>query len=158
LLSGPPKPIIDKGLAPFTVHRMADAKDRDALIRAVAPRVRAIASSVSNIGIGGDLMAKLPRLEIVSTFRVGYDHVDVAGAAAPAATATTPPQALPGEAPDAARGLRLCAGREFPQAVRSRRAGKGAARPYPPTKAPLRTRRVGRGGMGGMGRAIARRL
>ncbi len=32
LLSGPPKPTIVNGLAPFTVHRLADAKDRDALL------------------------------------------------------------------------------------------------------------------------------
>ena len=33
LLMGPPKPVIVNGLAPlFNVHRLAEAKDRDALI------------------------------------------------------------------------------------------------------------------------------
>ena len=37
LLSGPPKPTIVNGLAPFTVHRLADAKDRDALLQGDRP-------------------------------------------------------------------------------------------------------------------------
>ena len=75
LLSGPPKTTIVNGLAPFTVHRLADAKDRDALLKEIGPRVRAMAVSVSSDKIGPELMRKLPKLEIVSTFAVGYDHV-----------------------------------------------------------------------------------
>ena len=36
----------------FTVHRLADAKDRDALLQEIAPRVRAMAVSVSSDRIG----------------------------------------------------------------------------------------------------------
>ena len=62
LLSGPPKPTIVNGLAPFSVSRLADAKDRDALLNEIGPRVRAIASSVTSDRIGADLMSKLPKL------------------------------------------------------------------------------------------------
>ena len=79
LLVGPPKPTIVNGLKPFTVHRLGEAKDRDALVKDVAPRVRAIASSVTSEKIDGALMAQLPRLEILATFGVGYDHVDAHG-------------------------------------------------------------------------------
>ena len=48
LLVGPPKPVIVNGLAtPFTLHRLVDAKDRDALFADIAPRVRALAVSAT---------------------------------------------------------------------------------------------------------------
>jgi hydroxypyruvate reductase len=52
LLVGPPKPTIVNGLASLTLHRLGDAKDRDALLKEVGGRVRAIASSVTAEPIG----------------------------------------------------------------------------------------------------------
>jgi lactate dehydrogenase-like 2-hydroxyacid dehydrogenase len=158
LLSGPPKPTIVNGLASFTVHRLVDAKDRDALLNEIAPRVRAMAVSVSSDRIGPELMSKLPKLEIVSTFAVGYDHVDVKWAAEHGVTVTNTPKVLNEEVADTAIGLILCTVREFPQAERFLRAGKWAKAGYPLTKATLRNRTVGMVGMGAIGQAIARRL
>ena len=158
LLSGPPKPTIVNGLAPFTVHRLADAKDRDALLKEIGPRVRAMAVSVSSDKIGAELMSKLPKLEIVSTFAVGYDHVDVKWAAEHGITVTNTPKVLNEEVADTALGLILCTVREFPQAERYLRAGKWVERAYPLTKATMRDRTVGMVGMGAIGQAIARRL
>jgi len=158
LLIGPPKPTIVTGLAPFTLHRLADAKDRDALLRDIAPRVRGIASSVTSERIDGALMGKLPRLEILATFGVGYDHVDVAFAAAHGITVTNTPQVLTEEVADTALGLLLNTVREFPQAERYLRAGKWTERAYPLSKATLRDRTIGMVGMGTIGQAIARRL
>ena len=158
LLVGPPKPTIVNGLAPFTVHRLGEAKDRDAFLADIAPRVRAIASSVTSEKIDAGLMAQLPRLEILATFGVGYDHVDVAWAAEHGVTVTNTPQVLTEEVADTALGLLLCTVREFPQAERYLRAGKWVERAYPLTKATLRNRTVGMVGMGAIGQAIARRL
>jgi lactate dehydrogenase-like 2-hydroxyacid dehydrogenase len=158
LLVGPPKPTIVNGLAPFTVHRLGEAKDRAAFLADIAPGVRAIASSVTSEKIDAGLMAKLPRLEIVATFGVGYDHVDAAWAAAHGITVTNTPQVLTEEVADTALGLLLCTVREFPQAERYLRAGKWVERGYPLTKATLRDRTVGIVGMGAIGQAIARRL
>ncbi len=158
LLSGPPKPTIVNGLAGFTVHRLADADDREALLKEVGPRVRAMAVSVSSDKIGAELMSKLPKLEIVSTFAVGYDHVDVKWAAEHGITVTNTPTVLNEEVADTALGLILCTVREFPQAERYLRAGKWRERAYPLTKATLRNRTVGMVGMGAIGQAIARRL
>jgi lactate dehydrogenase-like 2-hydroxyacid dehydrogenase len=158
LLVGPPKPTIVNGLAPFTLHRLGEAKDRDALLKEIGGRVRAIASSVTAEPIGGELMGKLPRLEIVSTFGVGYDHIEVQWAAAHGVTVTNTPQVLTEEVADTALGLLLCAVREFPQAERYLRAGKWPERAYPLSKATLRNRAVGMVGMGAIGQAIARRL
>jgi len=158
LLIGPPKRTIVNGLASLTLHRLGEAKDRDAFLNEVGPRVRAIASSVTSEGIGGELMAKLPRLEIVATFGVGYDHIDVQWAAAHGVTVTNTPQVLTEEVADTALGLLLCTVREFPQAERYLRAGKWPERAYPLSKATLRNRTVGMVGMGAIGQAIARRL
>jgi lactate dehydrogenase-like 2-hydroxyacid dehydrogenase len=158
LLVGPPKPTIVNGLAPFTLHRLGEAKDREALLKEIGGRVRAIASSVTSEPIRGELMGKLPRLEIVSTFGVGYDHIDVQWAAAHNVTVTNTPQVLTEEVADTALGLLLCTVREFPQAERYLRAGKWPERAYPLSKATLRNRTVGMVGMGAIGQAIARRL
>jgi len=158
LLIGPPKPTIVNGLSSLMLHRVGDAKDRDALLKEVGGRVRAIASSVTAERIGGELMAKLPKLEIVSTFGVGYDHIDIQWAASHGVTVTNTPQVLTEEVSDTALGLLLCTVREFPQAERYLRAGNWTERAYPLTKATLRNRTVGMVGMGAIGQAIARRL
>src|SRR5437764_5913181 len=158
LLVGPPKPTIVNGLASLTLHRVGEAKDRDALLKEIGGRVRAIASSVTAEPIGGERMGKLPRLEIVSTFGVGYDHIDVQWAAAHGVTLTNTPQVLTEEVADTALGLLLSTVREFPQAERYLRAGKWMKAQYPLTKATLRNRTVGIVGMGRIGKAIAKRL
>src|SRR5262249_35934414 len=138
----------------FTVHRLSDGGS----FAAAAPRVRAIASSVTSEKIGADLLSKLPRLEIVATFGVGYDHIDVSWAAAHGVTITNTPKVPTQEVADTALGLLLCTVREFPQAERYLRAGKWLKAGYPLTKATLRDRTVGMVGMGAIGQAIARRL
>src|SRR5215217_2869605 len=158
LLVGPPKPTIVNGLAAFKVHRLGEAKDPQRFLADIAPRVRAIASSVTSEKIDGALMGKLPKLEIVATFGVGYDHIDAAWAAEHSVTVTNTPQVLTEEVADTALGLLLCTAREFPQAERYLRAGKWVQKAYPLTKATLRNRTVGMIGMGAIGTAIARRL
>jgi lactate dehydrogenase-like 2-hydroxyacid dehydrogenase len=159
LLIGPVKPVLVKGLDPaFTMHRLAEATDRDALIGSIAGRVRGFAVSYSNQKVSADFMRRFPKLEIVSTFGVGYDHVDAKWAGANGIIVTNTPDVLNEEVADTALGLLLCTVREFPQADRYLRAGKWEKAPYPLTQATLRNRTVGMAGMGRIGKAIARRL
>ncbi len=159
LLMGPPKPTIVNGLAPlFNVHRLADAKDRDALIASLADRLRYIAVSYSNQKVDEALMSRLPHLEIVASFGVGYDHMDPKWAAAHGIILTNTPDVLNEEVADTALGLLLCTVREFPQAERHVRVGKWTAGNYRLSPATLRDRTVGMVGMGRIGKAIARRL
>jgi lactate dehydrogenase-like 2-hydroxyacid dehydrogenase len=159
LLIGPKKSVIVDGLkAAFNVHAMVDATDRDALIVSLAPRLRAIAVSVSGERVDGALMARLPKLEIVSTFAVGYDHIDSKWASEHGVVVTNTPGVLTEEVADTALGLLLCTVREFPQAERYLRAGRWLERDYRLTPATLRDRPVGLVGMGRIGQAIARRL
>ncbi len=160
LLLGPPKTLIVNGLsAVFTLHKLADAKDRDAFLAEVGPRIRAIAVCGPPGRVDEALMKRCPKLEIVSSFGVGYDNVDAAWAGKHAITVTNTPDVLNEEVADTAIGLLLCAVREFPQAERFVRAGRWPAESqYPLSKASLRDRTVGIVGLGRIGRAIARRL
>ena len=109
------------GLAPCT--SLSAANDRDAFFADHAD-IRAIACSATTEKISGALMARFPKLEIVSSFGVGYDHVDVKWAAAHGVIVTNTPDVLTEEVADTALGLLLCTVREFPQAERFLRAGK----------------------------------
>jgi len=159
LLIGPSKPVIVNGLAgPFNLIKLSDAKDPEKLFTEIAPRVRAIAVSGTEQRVNGAFMTRFPKLEIVSSFGVGYDHVDAGWAGKHGITVTNTPDVLTEEVADTALGLLLCTVREFPQAERYVRAGKWAQKGYPLSKATLRNRTVGMVGLGRIGQAIARRL
>jgi lactate dehydrogenase-like 2-hydroxyacid dehydrogenase len=159
LLVGPPKPVVVDGLAPaVTLHRLGEAADRDALLAEIAPRVRGLAVSAPVERIDGAFMARFPRLEIVSSFGVGYDHIDAQWAGRHGIVVTNTPDVLNEEVADTAIGLLLCTVREFPQADRYVRAGNWLKTAYRLSPATLRGRTVGMVGMGRIGRAIARRL
>ncbi|MGB7252239.1 MAG: 2-hydroxyacid dehydrogenase [Xanthobacteraceae bacterium] len=158
VLIGPLKPLVVRGLeAVCTVRKAEEAKDREAFFAAHAS-VRAIACSATTEQIPGAFMARFPKLQIVSSFGVGYDHVDIKYAAAHGIIVTNTPDVLTEEVADTALGLLLCTVREFPQAERYVRAGKWAQKGYPLSKATLRNRTVGLVGMGAIGQAIAWRL
>ena len=159
LLVGPPKPVIVNGLtAAFDLTRFSDVGDHDKFFAEAAPSIRAIACSATSENIDGAFMARFPKLEIVSSFGVGYDHMDLQWAAAHGVVLTNTPDVLTEEVADTALGLLLCTVREFPQAERYLRAGKWREKDYSLSKASLRNRTVGLVGMGRIGQAIARRL
>ncbi len=158
LLLGPAKPTIVEGLAgKVSLHRMIDAKDGDAFLAELAPRIRGIAVSGFG-GVDGAFMARLPKLEIVSSFGVGYDHIDAKWAGAHGVVVTNTPDVLNEEVADTALGLLLCTVRQLPQADRYVRAGLWPKKDFPHSRATLRDRTVGIVGLGRIGKAIARRL
>jgi lactate dehydrogenase-like 2-hydroxyacid dehydrogenase len=158
LLLGPLKPVVVNGLeAACTLHKVAAAADREAFVAAHS-NVRAIACSATTERVPGEFMVRFPKLQIVSSFGVGYDHMDVKWAAEHGVILTNTPNVLTEEVADTALGLLLCTVREFPQAERYLRAGRWREKDYPLTKASLRNRTVGLVGMGAIGQAIARRL
>jgi lactate dehydrogenase-like 2-hydroxyacid dehydrogenase len=157
LLIGPARPVIAKGLAPFTVIEFPRG-EREQFFAKEAPKVRGIAVAATSERLDGAFMARFPRLEIISSFGVGYDHIDAAWAGAHGITVTNTPDVLTEEVADTALGLLLCTVRELPQAERYLRSGKWVQKNYPLSRATLRDRTVGLVGMGRIGQAIARRL
>src|SRR5262245_1252061 len=160
LMMGPMAPMIIDGVGKnFTLCKLWEAPDQGKLIAELGPRLRAIAAGGPvHDRVDGALMAKFPKLEMISSFGVGYDHVDAKWAGEHGIVVTYTPDVLNEEVADTALGLLLCTVRELPQADRYLRAGKWKEAHYPLTKATLRDRTVGMVGMGRIGKAIARRL
>ncbi len=155
-----PKPQISAGLEQaFTVLKAWEAPDQEAFVAAAAPRVRAIATPGHWAPVRRDMMEKFPKLEIISSFGVGYDHVDARWAGEHGITVTNTPDVLTEEVADTATALLLNTARGFPQAERYLRAGEWAkSGDFPLSKSTLRDRTVGIVGLGRIGKAIARRL
>jgi lactate dehydrogenase-like 2-hydroxyacid dehydrogenase len=159
LLIGPDKPVIVGGLKPvFDLLKLPEPSERESFFADCASRVRGMAVAATLERIGGPFMSRFPRLEIIASFGVGYDHVDAAWAGAHGITVTNTPDVLTEEVADTALGLLLCTARELPHAERYLRAGKWTQGDYPLSKATLRDRTVGLVGLGRIGQAIARRL
>src|SRR5947209_15228097 len=138
------------------LHKLWQAPDRDAGLKELAPRIRGLATGGGHTPINGAFLARLPKLEIVSSYGVGYDHIDAKWAGAHNIIVTNTPDVLNEEVADTAMGLLLCAVRQFPQADRYLRDGKWLQKPFPLT-ATLRDRTLGIVGLGRIGRAIAKR-
>jgi lactate dehydrogenase-like 2-hydroxyacid dehydrogenase len=149
LLIGPMRPVLAEGFADFAVHKSGDASTAGIRAMAVSAPVQAIDEA---------LLAALPMLQIISSFGVGYDHIDVKSAARRGIVVTHTPDVLTEEVADTTIGLLLNTVRELPQAERYVRAGKWPSGNYPLSRATLRNRTVGIVGLGRIGIAIARRL
>jgi len=106
----------------------------------------------------GDLISRLPRLEIIANFGVGYDTVDVRAAADRGIVVTNTPDVLNDEVADLTVGLLLATVRRLPQADHFVRGGHWRPGSEFPLSPSLRGRKVGIAGMGRIGKVIAKRL
>jgi lactate dehydrogenase-like 2-hydroxyacid dehydrogenase len=159
LLVGAKKPVLMKGFeGKVTLHHWLDAKDKAAFVKEIGNKIKAIAIAYTANKVDGNFLQQFPHLEQVSSFGVGYDHIDAKWAGEHGIVVTNTPEVLNEEVADTALGLLLGTVRELPQSERYLRAGKWKAGHYPLTKATLRDRTVGMVGMGRIGKAIARRL
>lgn len=143
--------------AMFTVHHLAKAKDPETLLAEIGPRVRGMARG-GHVRIERALIERLPKLEIIANFGVGYDGIDLKAAAERDIVVTNTPDALTEEVADTTLGLLLMTVRELSAAERHLRAGKWATAGAYPLTGSLRDRTVGMVGLGRIGMAIARRL
>lgn len=153
-----PKPVLDsveEALGrEFTIHRMWQAEDRDAFLAEVGPRIRGIATFH---GASAELMAACPNLEIVSSFGVGYDTVDVAHARAHGIRVCNTPSVLDDAVAEITFGLMLALCRRIPQADRYVRKGRWASDGPHPFTGELTGATVGVLGLGRIGKEFARR-
>ncbi|WP_246164175.1 2-hydroxyacid dehydrogenase [Blastochloris sulfoviridis] len=148
--------ILDQLGQRFRLLRLWETGGETAL-EAAAPHIRALASTVGGAPVDAALLDRLPKLEIIASFGVGYDHIDAAAAGRRGVVVTNTPDVLTEEVADTALGLLIGTVRQLPQAERYLRAGKWREANFPLSPS-LRDRSVGIYGMGRIGRAIARRL
>ena len=139
----------------YTVHKLWLAPDRDALLKEVAPHIRAVVTS----GLGGcdaATMQALPRLEIIACFGSSRQTLDVAAAKARGIVCTRTPDAISDTVADLALGLMLDVMRRIAVSDRFIRAGrweKELARPGNE----VRGKRCGIVGFGRIGQGVAKR-
>jgi hydroxypyruvate reductase len=139
----------------FHVHRLWEASDRNALLKQVAPNVRGMVTS-GGVGANRALIEALPRLEMISSFGVGYDSIDIDCAKERGVTVTNTPDVLTDDVADTAMALLLAMMRRIPQGDQFVRQGQWPKAKFPLTDK-LGGKKMGVLGLGRIGQAIARR-
>jgi lactate dehydrogenase-like 2-hydroxyacid dehydrogenase len=143
----------EKALAErYTVHKLHEAADKDALIARIAPNVRGIAGG----NVDDALMAKLPKLEIIACFGVGYDSIDTKAAKTRNIRVTNTPNVLNDAVAELTIGLMIALARRIPQADQFVRQGKWPSGNFP-LLTELNGKTVGILGLGRIGKEIANR-
>ena len=149
-------PFVIEPLRPdFEIHDYANAADREGLLSQVGERVRGVIAS----GIAGPdaaLINRLPKLEIISSFSVGYDSTDVTAAKARNVIVTNTPDVLTDDVADLAMTFILALPRRVPEAERYLRAGNWLKAPMA-LGVKVTGKRLGIVGLGRIGSAIAKR-
>jgi D-3-phosphoglycerate dehydrogenase len=139
----------------YVVHQPWLQPDPDAYLSEVAPHVRAIATT-GTLGASFDLMQRLPALELVATFGVGVDAIDLDYAQSRRIAVTNTPDVLTDDVADLAIGLLLAVSRKIALGDRWVRDGRWPKGPMPLTTS-LAGKTLGIVGLGRIGRAIASR-
>ena len=114
----------------------------------MGPRIRAIAMTGGHAPLDEAYMRRFPKLEIISSFGVGYDNIDAKAAARLGIIVTNTPGVLDDEVADTTLGLMIMTVRQLPQAERYLRAGHWSAKGAYPLSPSLRGRTVGIFGTG----------
>ena len=124
LIYGPNKPIVTNGFSDqFVLHAFETTHDIERLTPEVAGKIRGAAVTYNSVRGDAATLAKFPKLEIVSSFGVGYDHVDANYARDHNIMVTNTPDVLTEEVADIAMGLLIATLREFVKADRYLRSG-----------------------------------
>jgi lactate dehydrogenase-like 2-hydroxyacid dehydrogenase len=159
LVYGPIRPILQNGFSDqFVLHTAESRADLERLTPDVLAKTRGIAVTYHTVPADKAALVQFPRLEIVASFGVGYDHVDSTFAREHNIVVTNTPDVLTEEVADVAMGLLIATLREFVKADRYVRSGLWLAQNYPLSVGSLRDRKIGIVGMGRIGQAIGRRL
>ena len=135
----------------FTVYPLPEGT----LSPDVKARIRAIATE-ANRGATRELIASLPKLEIISCFGVGVDGIDLAAARERAIPVTNTPGVMVDECADLAIGMMLASARQIVHADRYVRSSEWLKGPIGLGRS-VGGKTVGVVGLGGIGRAITDR-
>ncbi|MBI0328448.1 2-hydroxyacid dehydrogenase [Burkholderia plantarii] len=139
----------------YELHVLAEAPDRAALLAGLAPRVRVLATNGES-GADAALIDALPKLEIIVSYGVGVDAIDLAHAARRGVRVTNTPDVLTEDVADMGLALMLAVAREIPRNDARTRAGEWGREAFTPTSR-MFGKRLGIVGLGRVGRAVARR-
>lgn len=108
--------------------------------------------------ISAELMATLPKLQVIANMAVGYNNIDLAAAKERGITICNTPDVLTNTTADLAFGLLMSAARRLPQAEKSLRNGEWTAwEPMGYAGMDIYGASIGIIGMGRIGEAVAKR-
>lgn len=138
----------------FDCHHLPDLTDET--LMDVAPRIRGIVAGAES-AVGRALIDRLPALEIISVFGVGYDGIDLDAARERGIVVTNTPGASTQDVADLAFALLLAAARHVVNGDAFVRAGKWVPGVRYPYTARVAGGRLGIVGLGRIGRAVAQR-
>ncbi|MBX2804968.1 MAG: 2-hydroxyacid dehydrogenase [Hyphomicrobiales bacterium] len=139
----------------YTVYKYWKSDDKEALISASSADIRAVATT-GNHGCPPSLIAKLPKLEIIASYGVGYDAIDISACKAAGVRVSNTPDVLNDAVAEITLGLMIALCRRIPQADQYTRQGSWIDANYPLT-GELTGTKVGILGLGRIGKEIARR-
>ena len=139
----------------FTVHRLWEARDANALLKEVSGNVRAVVTSGSS-GIAAELIEALPKLEIIGCFGNPRGTVDLALTKRRGVVVTNTPDSITADVADLAMGLIVAVMRRIAEADRYVRAGRWLSGLLPPGSG-LGGKTCGIIGLGAIGSEIAKR-
>jgi glyoxylate reductase len=139
------------------VARFADAEELERLIAEDGPRVRGLGVQLTTT-VDEALLARLPALEIVADYAVGYDNVDLAAAARRGLAVTHTPDVLTDATADLTWALILAVARRLLEADGLARSGQWAGwHPRQLLGKELTGGTLAILGLGRIGEAVARR-
>lgn len=142
--------------AAYRCHDYLQSKDKPGLLAAEGARIRGLVQAGGTV-TPPSLLDRLPALEIISVFGVGYDGVPVAYSRQRGLKVTNTPDVLTDDVADVALGLILMTGRGFVRLNRFVHAGEWERR-APELATKLSGQKVGILGLGRIGKAIAARV
>ncbi len=137
-------------------HDYFHATDKEALLAEVGGQIRAVVMAGGSVAPVA-LLERLPKLEIISVFGVGYDGVPVDWCREHGIRVTNTPDVLTEDVADTASALVLMTSRNLIAANRFLHAGAWLKGPFPLAHA-VRGKLAGIVGLGRIGKAIAKRL
>ena len=141
----------------YILHRCWTFEDKKKGLAAVADSVRGIATT-GHYGASREMIFALPNLEIISSFGVGTDAIDIPAASERGVPVTNTPDVLTDDVANTAVMMLLAVSRDLVQADRYVRAGKWVSNGNMPLTRAIRGKTVGVIGLGRIGADIARKL
>jgi len=152
----PPK-IMQALEAAYVLHRYWTFEVKKKELAAVAESIRGIATT-GHYGASREMIFALPNLEIISSFGVGTDAIDIPAASERGVPVTNTPDVLTDDVANTAVMMLLAISRDLVQADRYVRSGKWVSDGNMPLTRAVRGKTVGIIGLGRIGADIARKL
>lgn len=142
--------------ADYRLHKLWEAGDQEAMLDEIGPSIRGVVTN-GIAGIKGEMIERLPNLEIIGVFGVGVDSVDLETAKAKGVRVTNTPDVLTVGVAELAMAILLDVARKLTFNDRYLRDGRWPKEGDPPLAHSLDGRKLGILGMGRIGQAIADR-